>query len=133
MKHLSAILLLLAVCTASRLSRAFSSCNCLSSRAWSGSSPAYCFFQRQKVYSLMPSLRHTSATDIPSSTCLSTATICSTEKRLRLTTSPAPRQRGHVAERLTLSVSRFPQCRSRRGRLGTRGNHRVSARLTIAR
>lgn len=53
---------------------------------------------------------------MPALTCLSTATICSTERRLRLTTSPAPRLRGHSAERLTLGVSRAPQCRSdRRG------------------
>lgn len=62
----------------------------------------------------MPILRHASATTMPSSTCLSTATICSTEKRPRLTTSPAPLDRGRIAERLTLSVSRFLQCGSPR-------------------
>src|SRR5215469_4147692 len=67
----------------SRFSRAFSSCSCLHWRIWSVSSPLYCFFQRYNVCSLIPTCRISSATGTPSSSCFNTATIWSTENRLR--------------------------------------------------
>jgi hypothetical protein len=47
-----------------------------------------------------------------SSACLSTATIFSTENRLRLTTPPRPTSLAQCAEKLALSSVRIGQCRS---------------------
>src|SRR5215212_933512 len=52
-----------------RFSLAFSSSSCFSRRISVGSKPSYFFFQLKYVAWLMPALRHTSATGIPSVPC----------------------------------------------------------------
>jgi hypothetical protein len=59
--------------------RLCSSWSCFICRVCSVSTLTCCFFHRQKICSLIPAVRITSATGTPSSTRFSTAMICSTE------------------------------------------------------
>ena len=65
-----------------RLSFAFSSRGCFSSRTSSGSSSQYRYFQRLNVPSAIPKVRQILPTGIPAWCCLTAATICSTGYRL---------------------------------------------------
>src|SRR5579871_6426744 len=64
----------------------------------------------------MPSLRIKSATGIPSSTCLSAATICSTENRDFLTATSLPPSKVQFAGKLTFTSVRDLRPRSIRQR-----------------
>src|SRR5512146_1669082 len=91
----------------SRFSRPFSSCSCLSCRNWPVCNPWYCFFQRYSVCSEMPTCRISSATGIPTSACLSTPTICSTEKRFLFTAQNLPSSGPRFCRKLALTVYQF--------------------------